>query len=56
MTELESANCCIHSAKIERFGYGTNYRIKLSELKPNVNLGVDYMGSFQPGLNFNPFN
>jgi hypothetical protein len=30
-------NCCIHSAKIELFGYGPNYRIELSQsLKPNA--------------------
>ena len=31
------ANCCIHSAVLELFGYGSKYhRIELSQLKPNV--------------------
>ena len=34
----ESANCCIHSAKIELFGYGANYRI---ELKPKANVNIN---------------
>ena len=38
----ESANCCIHWAKIKLFGYGPNYRIELSELKPNVNLNMKF--------------
>jgi hypothetical protein len=34
----ESANCFIHWEEIELSGYGPNYGIELSELKPNVNL------------------
>jgi hypothetical protein len=33
-----SWHCFIHLEKIELFGYGPNYRIELSELKPNVSL------------------
>ena len=30
----------IHSAKIELFGYGPNYQIELSALKPNVKKNI----------------
>jgi hypothetical protein len=36
----ESAICCIFWARNKVFWYGPNYRIELSELKPNVNLNI----------------